>query len=93
VKLRYTLLALADLNSLLDHRGPSLQGARRVQTRVQAIIDHLLLYPGIGIRTDDPAIRRMTAARRSSSTQDGRLPASEIALGGDGAIRGYVMPG
>ena len=63
VKLRYTLPALADLTSILDYiaaRSP--QGARRVQARIQAIIDLLLLYPGIGTRTDDPAIRRMTAA-------------------------------
>jgi toxin ParE1/3/4 len=62
VKLRYTLPALADLNSVLDYiAAHSPQGARRVQARIQAIIDLLLLYPGIGTRTDDPAIRRMTA--------------------------------
>jgi toxin ParE1/3/4 len=62
VKLRYTLPALADLNSILDYiAAHSPQGARRVQARLQAIIDLLLLYPGIGTRTDDPAIRRMTA--------------------------------
>lgn len=60
VKLRYTLPALADLNSILDYiAAHSPQGARRVQARIQAIIDLLLLYPGIGTRTDDPAIRRM----------------------------------
>jgi plasmid stabilization system protein ParE len=62
VKLRYTLPALADLDAVLNYitaRSP--QGARRVQARIQAIIDLLLLYPGIGSRTDDPAIRRMTA--------------------------------
>jgi toxin ParE1/3/4 len=37
------------------------QGARRVQIRLQAIIDLLLLHPGIGTRTDDPTVRRMTA--------------------------------
>ena len=37
------------------------KGARRVQARIHAIIDLLLLYPGIGTRTDDPTIRRMTA--------------------------------
>ena len=62
VKLRYTLPALADLNSVLDYiEAHSPQGARRVQARIQAIIDLLLLYPGIGTHTDDPAIRRMTA--------------------------------
>jgi toxin ParE1/3/4 len=62
VKLRYTLPALADLNSILDYMAAhSPQGAQRVQARIQAIIDLLLLYPGIGVRTDDPTIRRMTA--------------------------------
>jgi toxin ParE1/3/4 len=62
VKLRYTLPALADLNSVLDYiAAHSPQGARRVQGRIQTIIDLLLLYPGIGTRTDDPTIRRMTA--------------------------------
>jgi len=62
VRLRYTLPALADLNAVLDYiaaRSP--QGAGRVQARIQAIIDLLLLYPLIGVLTDDPTIRRMTA--------------------------------
>lgn len=61
MKLRYTLPALADLNSILHHiaaRSP--QGARRVQTRLQTIIDRLLIHPYIGVRTDDPTIRRLT---------------------------------
>jgi toxin ParE1/3/4 len=61
VKLRYTLPALADLDAILEYiaaRSPS--GARRVQTRLQTIIDLLLLHPHIGTRTDDPVIRRMT---------------------------------
>lgn len=33
----------------------------RRKARVQAIIDLPLLHPGIGTRTDDPTIRRMTA--------------------------------
>lgn len=60
MKLRYTLPALADLNAILEYiaaRSP--QGARRVHARIQAIIDLLLLYPGIGTRTDDPTVRRM----------------------------------
>jgi toxin ParE1/3/4 len=62
VKLGYILPALADLNSVLDYiAAHSPQGARRVQARIQAIIDLLLLYPGVGTRTDDPTIRRMTA--------------------------------
>ena len=62
MKLRYTLPALADLNSILAYIAVhSPQGARRVQARIQAIIDLLLLYPDIGTRTDDPTIRQMTA--------------------------------
>jgi toxin ParE1/3/4 len=61
VRLCYTLPALADLSATLDHIAAySPQGARRVQTRIQAIIDLLLLHPHIGTRTDDPAIRRLT---------------------------------
>jgi toxin ParE1/3/4 len=61
VKLRYTLPALADLDSILDYiatRSP--QGAKRVQARIQTIINLLPVYPNIGIRTDDPVIRRLT---------------------------------
>jgi plasmid stabilization system protein ParE len=43
----------------LSHK--SRQGARRVQARIQAVIDLLLLHPFIGRRTSDPAIRRATA--------------------------------
>ena len=61
MKLRYTLPALADLSTILDHiAAHSPQGARRVQARIQAITDLLLLHPRIGRRTSDPAIRRMT---------------------------------
>jgi toxin ParE1/3/4 len=31
-----------------------------VQARIQSLTDLLLQYPGIGTRTNDPAIRRMT---------------------------------
>ena len=61
MKLRYTLPALADLDSILDYiaaRSP--QGARRVQGRIQNVIEILLLHPQIGTRTDDLVIRRMT---------------------------------
>lgn len=62
MKLRYTLPALADLDAVLDYiEVHSPQAARRVHTRIRAIIDLLLLYPGSGTRTDDPTIRRMTA--------------------------------
>ena len=60
VRLRYTLPALADLSAILDYiAAHSPQGARRVQARIQALTDLLLLYPHIGRRTNDPAIRRM----------------------------------
>jgi toxin ParE1/3/4 len=61
VRLRYTLPALADLSAILDYiAAQSPQGARRVQARMQALIDLLLLHPHIGSRTDDPTIRRLT---------------------------------
>lgn len=61
MKLRYTLPALADLRAILDYiAGHSPQGARRVQPRIQTVIELLRLHPHIGRRTTDPAIRRMT---------------------------------
>jgi plasmid stabilization system protein ParE len=61
VNLRYTLPALADLEDVLDYIARhSPQGARRVQVRIKAVIDLLPRYPGIGTRTDDPAIRHST---------------------------------
>jgi plasmid stabilization system protein ParE len=61
VRLRYTLPALADLSAILDHiAAQSPQGARRVQARIKALTDLLLLYPHIGRRANDPAIRRLT---------------------------------
>jgi toxin ParE1/3/4 len=57
VKLRYTLPALADLNSILDYiTAPSPQGAQRVQARIQAIIDLVLLFPASAFgRTIQPS--------------------------------------
>jgi plasmid stabilization system protein ParE len=61
VKLRYTLPALADLDAILDYiAAQSPPGARRVQARIQAIIDLLLIHPHMGVRTDDPTVRRVT---------------------------------
>jgi toxin ParE1/3/4 len=61
VKVRYTLPALADLAVILDYIAVhSPHGAKRVQARIQAIIDLLLVHPYIGVRTDDPTIRRLT---------------------------------
>lgn len=63
MKLRYTLPALADLDSILDYiAAHSPQGARRVQARIQIIVDLLSTHPRIGARTDDPTIRRMTVS-------------------------------
>jgi plasmid stabilization system protein ParE len=56
VRLRYTLPALADLSAILDYIGAhSPQSARRIQARIKALTDLLLLHPYIGRRTNDPA--------------------------------------
>jgi toxin ParE1/3/4 len=61
VKLRYTSPALADLDSILEYvSAHSPEGAKRVQARIQAIINLLSIHPQIGVRTDDPVIRRLT---------------------------------
>lgn len=60
MRLRYTRPALADLDAILDYvaaRSP--QGARRIQARIQAVTNLLLSYPRIGVRTEDPTIRRI----------------------------------
>jgi toxin ParE1/3/4 len=63
VKLRYTLPALADLDSILDYiAGYSPRGAKRVQRRIQDVVAILLAHPDIGIRTDDPVIRHLTTS-------------------------------
>lgn len=61
MKLRYTLPALADLNSVLDDMAAqSPKGVTRVQERMQRMTDLLLVHPEIGVRTDDPVVRRLT---------------------------------
>jgi toxin ParE1/3/4 len=61
VKLRYTRPALDDLNAILDYiAASSPQGAKRVQRRIQDVLDLLIDHPAIGSRTDDPVIRRLT---------------------------------
>jgi toxin ParE1/3/4 len=61
VKVRFTLPALADLDSILDYiAAHSPQSAKRVQGRIQNIIGLLLSHPNIGIRTEDPTIRRLS---------------------------------
>ncbi len=61
MRLRYTLPALADLESVLDYiaaRSP--RGAARIHSRIRSITDLLLRFPLAGAATDDPSIRRMT---------------------------------
>ena len=61
MKLRYTVPALADLEAILDYiAATSPQGARRVQKRIQDVVNLVLVHPEIGVRTDDPTIRRLT---------------------------------
>jgi plasmid stabilization system protein ParE len=50
------------LSAILDYiaaRSP--QGARRVQARIQTVIDLLLRHPQLGRPTNDPVIRRIAA--------------------------------
>ncbi|MDA9413232.1 MULTISPECIES: type II toxin-antitoxin system RelE/ParE family toxin [unclassified Bradyrhizobium] len=61
MKIRYTLPALADLDSILTYiSATSPKGAARVQKRIRDVISLLLTHPEIGLRTDDPDIRRLT---------------------------------
>ena len=61
MKIRYTLPALADLDSTLDYiASVSAHGAKRVQQRIQSVINLLSTHPEIGSRTDNPVIRRLT---------------------------------
>jgi toxin ParE1/3/4 len=63
MRLRYTLPALADLESILDYvqqRSP--QGARSVHARIKTVTELLLKHPHVGRRTSDPSIRRITTS-------------------------------
>lgn len=61
MKLRYTVPALADLDTILQQiTANAPQGAKRVQKRIQAVFDLILLHPFMGVRTGDPVVRRMT---------------------------------
>jgi plasmid stabilization system protein ParE len=63
VKLRFTLRAAAELDEVLTNiaaRSP--QGARRVQARIQAIINLLLQYPLAGRLTTKGRLRRIVAS-------------------------------
>jgi toxin ParE1/3/4 len=60
VRIRYTQPALADLETILSYiasRTP--QGARRVQSKIQALVELTTFHPMIGARTHDPTIRRL----------------------------------
>ena len=59
MKLRFTRPALADLENILDYvleRSP--QAARRIHSRIHAMLDLIAQQPRIGVQTDDPALRR-----------------------------------
>ena len=61
MRIRYTRPALADLSSILDYIAEhSPQGAQRVQSRIRTVIGLVAQNPNIGVRTEDPKIRRMT---------------------------------
>jgi toxin ParE1/3/4 len=63
MRLRYTLSALEDLDSILEYIGKrSPQGAKRIRSRIGAVADLLLQFPLSGPVTENPAIRRMTTA-------------------------------
>ncbi len=62
MKLRYTLRGAAELDTTLAtiaDRSP--QGARRVHTRIQAVIDLLLHHPHAGRLTSKADLRRVVA--------------------------------
>jgi toxin ParE1/3/4 len=63
MKLRYTLRGAADLDKVLAYiEARSPQGAHRVQTRIQVIIDLLLQHPHAGQLTSKGRLRRMIAS-------------------------------
>lgn len=63
MRLRYTLPALFDLEHILAYLSQhSAQGAGRVQSRIKAVTELILRHPHIGVRTEDPAIRRINAS-------------------------------
>lgn len=63
MKLRYTIRAAAELDEVLTTLAEqSPQGARRVQARIQAIINLLLQHPYAGPLTSKGHLRRMVAS-------------------------------
>jgi toxin ParE1/3/4 len=62
LKLRYTLRAAAELAEVLDYISiQSPRGARRVQARIQDIIDLVLRHPRAGTLTSKGRLRRVVA--------------------------------
>jgi toxin ParE1/3/4 len=60
VRLRYTLRAAAELDEVLTYIGArSPQGAHRVQTRIQVVINLLLQHPHAGQLTSKGRLRRI----------------------------------
>ena len=60
LKLRYTSIALAELDTILTYvteRSP--QGARNVQRRIQGMIGLLAEHPHLGQTTTHPRLRRL----------------------------------
>lgn len=63
MKLRYTLRGAAELDKVLAYiEARSPQGARRVQTRIQVIINLLLRHPHAGRPTSKGHLRRIIAS-------------------------------
>ena len=63
MKLRYTRRATAELEEVLAYiEEQSPLGARRVQVRIQAIINLVLEHPNAGQLTSNGRLRRMVAS-------------------------------
>ncbi len=63
MKLRYTLRGADELDQVLAYiEAQSPQGARRVQTRIQVIINLILQHPHAGQLTSKGRLRRMIAS-------------------------------
>ncbi len=63
MRLRYTRRAAAELDEVLAYiEARSPQGARRVQARIQVIINLLLQHPHAGQLTSKGRLRRMVAS-------------------------------
>lgn len=62
MRLRYTSPALSDLDTILDYvAAHSPQSAAHIHARIDTVLQLLLRHPNIGVRTEDPTIRRVTA--------------------------------